>query len=114
LYWWCSAGTIDISQYRLLFGFFLLYTDRVPFELLDSAAEMRWRGENSISNFGHHYINGGAVEQYMTSQGKTCKLNLLMRYLWPEHTDSTWAVIRKGFAAASLTDVEGGIEIVID
>jgi hypothetical protein len=29
---------IDISQYRLLFGFFLLYTDRVPFELLDSAA----------------------------------------------------------------------------
>jgi hypothetical protein len=30
--------TIDISQYRLLFGFFLLYTDCVPFELLDSAA----------------------------------------------------------------------------
>jgi hypothetical protein len=29
---------IDNSQYRLLFGFFLLYTDRVPFELLDSAA----------------------------------------------------------------------------
>jgi hypothetical protein len=29
---------IDISQCRLLFGFFLLYTDRVPFELLDSAA----------------------------------------------------------------------------
>jgi hypothetical protein len=29
---------IDISQYRLLFGLFLLYTDRVPFELLDSAA----------------------------------------------------------------------------
>jgi hypothetical protein len=29
---------IDTSQYRLLFGFFLLYTDRVPFELLDSAA----------------------------------------------------------------------------
>jgi hypothetical protein len=29
---------IDISQYRLLLGFFLLYTDRVPFELLDSAA----------------------------------------------------------------------------
>jgi hypothetical protein len=29
---------IDISQYRLLFGFSLLYTDRVPFELLDRAA----------------------------------------------------------------------------
>jgi hypothetical protein len=33
-----STTPIDISQYRLLFGFFLLYTDRVPFELLDSAA----------------------------------------------------------------------------
>jgi hypothetical protein len=29
---------IDISQYRLLLRFFLLYTDRVAFELLDSAA----------------------------------------------------------------------------
>jgi hypothetical protein len=29
---------IDISPYRLFLGFFLLYTDRVPFELLDSAA----------------------------------------------------------------------------
>jgi hypothetical protein len=29
---------IDISQYRLFFGFSLLYTDRVPFDLLDSAA----------------------------------------------------------------------------
>jgi hypothetical protein len=28
----------DISQYRLRFGFSLLYTDCVPFELLDSAA----------------------------------------------------------------------------
>jgi hypothetical protein len=40
--------SIDISQYRLLFKFFLLYTDRVPFELLDSAAllkgKLRWRG----------------------------------------------------------------------
>jgi hypothetical protein len=33
-----GAATIDISQYRLLYGFLLLYTDRVPFELLDSAA----------------------------------------------------------------------------
>jgi hypothetical protein len=32
------VACIDISQYRLLFGFSLLYTDRVPFELLDSAA----------------------------------------------------------------------------
>jgi hypothetical protein len=44
-------NTIDISQYRLLFVFFLLYTDRVPFELLDSPAlvymkgELRWRGQ---------------------------------------------------------------------
>jgi hypothetical protein len=30
--------TIDISQRRLLFGISLLYTDRVPFELLESAA----------------------------------------------------------------------------
>jgi hypothetical protein len=30
--------TTDISQYRLRFGFSLLYRDRVPFELLDSAA----------------------------------------------------------------------------
>jgi hypothetical protein len=30
----CGVGIIeiDISQYRLLFGFSLLYTDRVPFE----------------------------------------------------------------------------------
>jgi hypothetical protein len=33
---WVSG--IDISQYRLLFGFFLPYADRVPFELLDSTA----------------------------------------------------------------------------
>jgi hypothetical protein len=49
------------------FGFSLLYTDRVPFELLDSAAlplkrELRWRGANRISKFGHHNINGGAVD----------------------------------------------------
>jgi hypothetical protein len=36
-----STGLIDISQYRLLFGFSLLYTDRVPFELLVSAALLR-------------------------------------------------------------------------
>jgi hypothetical protein len=37
-----SVCTIDISQYRRHFGFFLLDTDRVPFELLDSAA-LLWR-----------------------------------------------------------------------
>jgi hypothetical protein len=36
-----GAATTDISQYRLRFGFSLLYTDRVPFELLDSAALLR-------------------------------------------------------------------------
>jgi hypothetical protein len=35
---WLGMPPIDISQYRLLFEFSLLYTDRVPFELLDSAA----------------------------------------------------------------------------
>jgi hypothetical protein len=24
--------------------------------------ELRWRGANSISQFDHHYINGGAVD----------------------------------------------------
>jgi hypothetical protein len=33
--------TIDISQHRLLFVFSLLNTDRVPFELLHSAALLR-------------------------------------------------------------------------
>jgi hypothetical protein len=33
-----GVPVIDISQYRLLFGFSLLFTDRVPFVLLDSAA----------------------------------------------------------------------------
>jgi hypothetical protein len=34
----CKVASCTGIQYRLLFGFFLLYTDRVPFELLDSAA----------------------------------------------------------------------------
>jgi hypothetical protein len=33
-----QVGIIDKSQYRLLFKFFLLYTDSVPSELLGSAA----------------------------------------------------------------------------
>jgi hypothetical protein len=59
---------IDISQYRLLLGFFLLYADRVPFELLNSAV-LLWRescgGRGqicSIPKFDHHNINGGAVD----------------------------------------------------
>jgi hypothetical protein len=43
-------------------GFFLLYTDRVPFELLDRRkGALRWMGANSISKFDHHNINGGDV-----------------------------------------------------
>jgi hypothetical protein len=38
----CIRG-IDISQCRLLFGFFLLYKGLVPFELLDSAASYEGR-----------------------------------------------------------------------
>jgi hypothetical protein len=54
------VGTIDISQYRLIFGFFLLYTERVPFELLEGRAAVE--GENSISKFDHHYINDSVVD----------------------------------------------------
>jgi hypothetical protein len=63
-----QVNIIGISQFRLLFGFFLLHTDRVPFQLLDSAAlapmkgKLGWRGANSISKFAHHNINGGAVD----------------------------------------------------
>jgi hypothetical protein len=35
---YATSIPIDFSQYRLLFGFFLLYTDHIPFELPDSAA----------------------------------------------------------------------------
>jgi hypothetical protein len=64
-----SVRHIDISQY--IDGFWalsLLYTDRVPFDLLDSAAllyegrELRWRGSNSVSKFDHHNINGNVVD----------------------------------------------------
>jgi hypothetical protein len=43
--------------------------------------ELRWRGANSISKFDHHNINGGAVDNTHVTSHKTCKLNLLMRYL---------------------------------
>jgi hypothetical protein len=33
-----QVALIESSQFILLFGFFLLYTDCVPFELLGSAA----------------------------------------------------------------------------
>jgi hypothetical protein len=60
VYLYVCVRPTDISQYRLRFGFSLLYKDRVPFELLDSAAllhtkgDLRWRGANSISKFDHH------------------------------------------------------------
>jgi hypothetical protein len=46
--------TIDISQYRLLFGFFLLYTDRVPFELLDSAASIDMNTLDNLNRPSQH------------------------------------------------------------
>jgi hypothetical protein len=44
--------------------------------------ELRWRGPNSISKFDHHNINGGAVDYTWRQRWSTCKLNLIMRYLW--------------------------------
>jgi hypothetical protein len=63
VYRYLSLLTIDISQYRLLFGLLLQYTDRVPFELLDSAAllELRWRGANTVF-LNLTTINGRAVD----------------------------------------------------
>jgi hypothetical protein len=58
--------TIDISQYRLLFGFFPLQYIRTVFCFncltAQLSGELRWRGPNSISKFDHHNINGGGVE----------------------------------------------------
>jgi hypothetical protein len=59
--------SIDVSQYRLLFGFFLLYMASVEFELPRQRSppmkgELRLRGVNSISKFHHHNINGCAVD----------------------------------------------------
>jgi hypothetical protein len=73
-FWPMYDEPIDITQYRLLFGFFLPYTDRAPFELLDSGA-LLYEGEScgganstGISKFGHHNINGRrCCRQYMTS-----------------------------------------------
>jgi hypothetical protein len=31
--------------------------------------ELRWRGANSISKFGHHNINGGADMRYLWEKG---------------------------------------------
>jgi hypothetical protein len=39
-----------IAQYRLLFGFSLLYTDRVPFELLDRALSYEGRAAVEKAN----------------------------------------------------------------
>jgi hypothetical protein len=41
-----STLPTDISQYRLLFGFTLLYTDRVPFELLE--AQLYYEGRAAV------------------------------------------------------------------
>jgi hypothetical protein len=71
---WCCVirGTpIDNSQqYRLLFVFSLLSTDRVPFELLDSAA-LLWR-ESSGGGGQIVFLNLTTImrrcRRYMTSQ----------------------------------------------
>jgi hypothetical protein len=44
--------------------------------------ELRWRGPTGISKFHHHNINGGAVDDTWRHRWTTCKLNLVMRYLW--------------------------------
>jgi hypothetical protein len=55
--------TIDISQYRLLFGFscgpcsvWIAWQRSSPMK-----GELRWRGLNGIYKFDHHNIYGGAV-----------------------------------------------------
>jgi hypothetical protein len=45
--------------------------------------ELLWRGANSISKFDHHNINA-PLSTIHDVTGRTCKLNLLMRYLWAE------------------------------
>jgi hypothetical protein len=55
--WYVGAecgSTTDISNYRLLFGGFLLYTYCVPLELVDNAAppmkeKLRWKGEGNLT-----------------------------------------------------------------
>jgi hypothetical protein len=65
--------TIDISQYRLLFGFSLLYTNCDPFELLDSAALLlreSWGGGGKIIflNLTTIIYKWRRCRRYMTSQ----------------------------------------------
>jgi hypothetical protein len=57
----------DISQYRLRFGFSLLY--KTVFHLNSLIAQLSYEGRaavegalNSISKVHHHNINGGAVD----------------------------------------------------
>jgi hypothetical protein len=50
--------------------------------------ELLWRGPNSNSKFDHHNINGGAVDDTCRHRWTTCKLNLLMRYLWVSRATS--------------------------
>jgi hypothetical protein len=79
--------SIAISQYRLLFGFLLLYMGPCSIWIVwqrspPMKGELRWRGENSIFKVDHHNINGDAVDNTWRHRYETCKLNLLMRYLW--------------------------------
>jgi hypothetical protein len=58
--------------------------------------ELRWRGPSSISKFHHHNINGGAVDDIWHHRQTTCKLNLVMRYLWPALNN--WFKLKSFFA----------------
>jgi hypothetical protein len=54
--------SIDISQYRLLFGFSLLFHLNCLTAQLFYEGRAEVEGANSISKFDHHNINGGAVD----------------------------------------------------
>jgi hypothetical protein len=59
-----------------------LCADCVPFELVVSAVilymkeELWGEGSNNVSNFHHHNINGGAVDDTLRHRQKPCKGNL--------------------------------------
>jgi hypothetical protein len=61
-----SVYPTDISQYRLRFGFSLLYKTVFHFNCLTAQLSYEGRsavkGAISISKFAHHNINGGAVD----------------------------------------------------
>jgi hypothetical protein len=78
----------DTLQYRLRFGS-LCYI-RTVFRLNCLTAQLSYEGRaavegakySSIYKFDHHNINGGAVDDTWRHRRTTCKLNLVMRYLW--------------------------------